>query len=412
MHSLGLRSVELNSTFVSLLGFVDVTETERLPLGELRQLIDSQAEIVDLIASNAPLEDILAAVTERVEQGWTSERAFAAIAMSAEDEGRSVFASPALTAAVSVDAELEPSQLFPTFPIAVKAETESVVEGSELAWPVLEILKSKLLVSKAWLVPMLGSAAHGTSWLALYTPDRDPLSETERFLLHRYARLASIAIEQHHGELRLHRLIAEERQRLAGVLHDDPIQAMTAVSLRVQRLARHVNEDATELAVDLQKSVTTAIDRMRRLLIDLHPPTLDNEGLVSAIDVYLAEVLEPLDIECELVDDVQDEPSIETASLAYRLAVEALWNVAKHANASRVAVLIHARAGAVEIRIDDNGVGFDDELHRHSRAGHLGLSACRALSARASGSWTVESEPGQGTTVTIRLPGQLPTTPG
>ena len=144
---------------------------------------------------------------------------------------------------------------------------------------------------------------------------------------------------------------------------------------------------------------------MRRLLIDLHPPTLDDEGLVSATDVYLVEVLEPLGITCELHDLVVDQPAIETASLAYRLISEALWNVGKHADATHVTVRIESIAGAVDATVIDDGVGFDSARYRRRRAGHMGISACRELADRASGSWTIESAPGRGTTVRIHLPG-------
>lgn len=404
--SLDVRTHELNDTFVSLLDFHEVIEEPIF--GELRRLIDSQADIVELIATNAPLEQILGAVTECVETGWDSERTYAAIVLAGEDEGRSVFPGPALSATAAVRS----AQLFPVFPPNIPKSIRPVIDGTALDWPDLGFVESELGVTNSWFVPMIGQLDSVPSWLALYADGKDELSAAAQSFLGQYARLALIAIEQHRGELRLHRLIAEERQRLAGVLHDDPIQAMTAVSLRVQRLARHVDDDATDLVVDLQKATTTAIERMRRLLIDLHPPTLDNDGLVSAIDVYLSEVLEPLDIECELIDDVVDEPSIETASLAYRLVAEALWNVAKHAKATHVTVSLHARAGAVEILVSDNGVGFDHDQQTRRRAGHMGLSACRALSARASGSWNVDSATDAGTTVTIRLPGQLPTRQG
>lgn len=378
-----------------------MTQHRQSTAGELRHLVDSQADIVARIAANEPLEEILVTICDQLAGGWSRQPTFAAIMMAAADDDRSVFAGGTLR-------ESWPEAHDQLFPPTLPTEPAGLVSASTIEWTGLDAVRAHTGCENVWYAPLVADAGALTSWLALAVPNGGDLHEVERTVLDRHAQLGSIAIERHRGELLLHRLIAEERQRLAGVLHDDPIQAMTAVSLRVQRLGRHVGPEAVGLVHELQRSVTTAIDRMRRLLIDLHPPTLDDEGLVSAIDVYLAEVLEPLDVECVLDDQVIDEPSIETASLAYRLAAEALWNTAKHADASRVVVTIRAESGAVDITVRDDGKGFDMQRQVRTRAGHMGLSACRELSSRASGTWRIDSSPGNGTTVTIHLPGELP----
>lgn len=325
--------------------------------GKLPMLVDAQAEVVELIAGNATLETTLDAVVGACERIW-----------------------PGSDAAVT---------LHPPERDAIRGSTEPPGAASGVVIPI-----------GSREGPTLGE-------LVLHTREETPLPEGELAILNRLAQLARIALEQHRSELHLQRLIAEERRWIAGVLHDDPIQAMTAVNLRIQRLARHADPDLAPTIAELQTAVAEAIDRMRRLLVDLHPPTLDDEGLEAAIDGYFAEVLEPTGIECALDSRVEDEPSLETASLAYRLIAEALWNTAKHADASTVTVRIVAVAGGVDASIVDDGVGFDVTRPFHRRAGHMGISACRELAERASGSWTVESAPDVGTTVHIQLPGSI-----
>ncbi|NNF64147.1 MAG: hypothetical protein HKN07_07785 [Acidimicrobiia bacterium] len=381
-----------------------------LPRNDLHLLIDSQAEIVELISTNASVEETMEAIVRQCDRTWTDS--VAAVLVS-QDHGEDSVTTrrPAPVGILSMldevrvateawrDLETDPEPIHPCIGTAAKRD---VTNRSD----------DRAGIAFATAVPIARKDGSILGSIVLLSPDETPLEVAELAMLERYARLARISLEQHVNELYLQRLIAEERKWVAGVLHDDPIQAMTAVSLRVQRLARHAGPDLADMVEELQVAVGAAVDRMRRLLIDLHPPTLDDEGLVSAIDLYLAEVLEPIDVNCFLEAAIEDEPTIETASLAYRLITEALWNVAKHAQASRVDVQIDSRSGAVDAVIIDDGIGFDVARARRRRAGHMGISACRELADRASGSWIVESAPAHGTTVRIHLPGPAAILPG
>ncbi len=374
----------------------------------LRSLVDAQARIVELIASRSPVESTLFSIARELEAALPGVDV--GFLMSDEESGhntttalelstplaKAIRALPIATLLESVDGvdPFAPAPLDLTSTIAGLADLRKAMSDASMA--------------VAWLSLVTPVEDSTPSWLVLFVPGRSPLDDGERELVRRFAHLARLAIDQHRSELQLHRLIADERRRLAGVIHDDPIQALTAVGLHIQRLARHVDGDVATQVVELHGAVGTAIERMRRLLIDLHPPTLDDDGLVSAIDVYLGEVLEPLGIECSLDETVDEEPLLATASLAYRLAAEALWNVAKHAEASHVDVRVRIDSGTVEIQISDDGNGFDTTTVQRRRAGHMGISACRELATRASGRWTVESAVGSGTTVTLWLPGAKP----
>ncbi len=360
----------------------EIEAIEQLPRRDLRALIDSQSQVTSLIVANAPIDEVMSEIVGRIEDSWPSTAAAVVVDF---DAGRQTV--------------ITGNRLVPATEKAVLRIIDGVVSHAPIALFPLDDGSSVVLV------PVGRQAVGSLNWLAAVLLADDSIDDAELEFLRRYGELAELALDRHQTELKLQRLIAEERAALAGVLHDDPIQVITAVGLRLQRLRRHVDEEGADLLRDVQDSVVTAVDRMRRLLVDLHPPTLGDDGLAAAVDVYFGEVLEPLDLECSLDEELSDEPSFETASLAYRLVAEALWNVAKHAEATKVLVRLEGADGSVRATIIDNGKGFDSSIGLRRRAGHMGMSACRELAGRASGSWTVHSTEGAGTTVEFELPG-------
>lgn len=199
----------------------------------------------------------------------------------------------------------------------------------------------------------------------------------------------------------------DERRRLAMGIHDDSVQAVLAASLRLQRLRRAVPAgDAETLALvrDVQDDLEEAIGRLRRMIFELHPPTLDRDGLGAAVRLYLHETFDPAGIAWSLQTegDLPDDPV--TASLVYRIFREAALNALRHSAAGRVDVRLAARDDVVAVEVADDGVGFDVGEARTPAAGHLGLLASHKLCEAAGGRWTVDSAPGRGTVVRYRVP--------
>ena len=252
--------------------------------------------------------------------------------------------------------------------------------------------------------PIVGTDDERLGELTSTLDDGRAHDELEHRLLAGFARLARVVVERHREQLRVATTIADERRKIAENLHDDPIQVVTAANLRLQRLARTATGDQLETVREVQASLTGAITRMRRMLFELHPPSLDDEGLGAAIENYLSEVFDPVDVGWELDEELDREPSHEVGSLAYRLVREALWNAAKHAEASSVDVALRRVDGRLEVRVSDDGAGFDPRKRLRTRARHLGMNSCRDMARRAAGSWDVDSAPGRGTTVTFSLP--------
>ncbi len=372
-----------------------------LPRPELATLIDAQSRVAEMLVANVPVDEVLLAIVTALEDVWSASAA--AVLLDLGDGERSVVATETVPTAI---AEAMVAQASGWLSNEAPGPVVFHVRDETERWPSVANESSGWVKAAAAL--QIRDDDHTVCTLVVFLSAADPLTDAELAFLRQHGHLVQLTVERHANELLLQRLIAEERSTLAGVLHDDPIQAMTAVGLRLQRLRRHVADDGADLFAEVQASVAGAIERMRRLLIDLHPPTLDDQGLGAALDGWMYELLEPLGITCTLDDQLDDELAIGTASLAYRLSTESLWNVAKHADATAVTVQLDGSNGGVRAVIVDDGVGFDAVRVRRSKAGHMGLSTCRELAARASGHWDVQSEPGRGTTVTFELPGPNP----
>lgn len=200
--------------------------------------------------------------------------------------------------------------------------------------------------------------------------------------------------------------IAAERDRIAGELHDDSIQAMTAVSLQLQRLARReLGEAELEILEKCRQLTDSAIGRLRHVLFVLHPSTLDDEGLVGTLETYFESYVadDHPTLDWSVTGDHGLSMPTGVAALAFRLARAAIGNALVHAEASRIDVAVSIDAHELVVSVRDDGVGFDPASIR-KRPGHLGIPHSQALAAAALGIQSVESAPGCGTAVTIRLP--------
>jgi PAS domain S-box-containing protein len=208
-------------------------------------------------------------------------------------------------------------------------------------------------------------------------------------------------------ELLGHLVRAEEAERLriSSDIHDDSIQAMAAAGLRLQQLRKRVTA-ATEVdALDkLEEAIEGSIGRLRHLMFDLRPINLDRAGLAAALRAQLERIRSDVGLEFEVENRVTMEPPSETRFILYRIAMEALVNVRKHARAHRVQVRLADVNHGWHVQIDDDGNGFNPP-DGGSVPGHLGLTAMRERAQIAGGWWKMESRPGSGTSISFWLPG-------
>lgn len=206
------------------------------------------------------------------------------------------------------------------------------------------------------------------------------------------------------------RALEAERAAIAEDVHDDPVQKMTAVGLRLDLLRAALEGTEHEAAVArLAEDVRTAIHRLRRLIFDLHPTALGGDGLAEALRALVRMMTEEWPFEVELREALDEEPPPEVATVLYRVTQEALANVAKHARASRAWVLIESVDGSVRVEVRDDGVGFDPAAVVRPRPGHLGLETMEERIRLVGGRFEIRSSPGRGTPVEFVVPLTPPT---
>ena len=149
-----------------------------------------------------------------------------------------------------------------------------------------------------------------------------------------------------------------------------------------------------------------AMRRLRSLLVEIHPPNLRASGLEAALDDAAARLrAHGVDVALDLGPGI--ELSDEDERLVYRAAAESLRNVERHARATHVAVALRSTAAGVELQVADDGVGSTaEERRRCAENGHVGLSLLEELASSSGGPLALRSAPGDGTTVTLELPGR------
>jgi signal transduction histidine kinase/ligand-binding sensor domain-containing protein len=205
---------------------------------------------------------------------------------------------------------------------------------------------------------------------------------------------------------RLEKAKEEERQHISRELHDELGQTLTAAKISLQMLKNeeHIPKDKLQSAVDMMDSM---IHQVRAISLDLRPPLLDEAGLVPALRSELKKVSVQTGLPVTL-DVADDLPSLSEAveTVAFRACQEAVSNSLRHSGASRVRVSLSVQDDMLVLLIEDDGCGFDvDEARvRAMRGEHLGLLGLDERVNSVGGTVRLESEPGTGTQLRIRIP--------
>jgi PAS domain S-box-containing protein len=195
----------------------------------------------------------------------------------------------------------------------------------------------------------------------------------------------------------------KERRAIGRELHDEIGQTLTGLKILMEMAQRLPADECHEKIQQAQQAAGELIDRVSALSLDLRPPMLDDLGLLSTLlwfaNRYTTQTNIRVDFYHEGLQDKRFDPAIETA--VYRLAQEALTNVARHAGADRVSVRVIAKGGMMELFIEDAGVGFDSNTAYDASGGFSGM---RERVHLLEGSLEIESAPGRGVRTSIRLP--------
>jgi PAS domain S-box-containing protein len=196
----------------------------------------------------------------------------------------------------------------------------------------------------------------------------------------------------------------EERRRIAADIHDDPIQVMSAVDMRLQLLSHDPSLATADELSSIERDMREAIERLRNLLFELRPTALERDGLTTALRSYVDHTARTTGWTGEVRDALDEEPSPDVRVLLYRIAQEAIANARKHASAGHVTIDVVTAGEGVSMRVTDDGVGFCPDILATPEPGHIGLSTIVERAELAGGWARVQSAPGRGTTVECWLP--------
>lgn len=270
-------------------------------------------------------------------------------------------------------------------------------------------MPERKLAGELEILPLVFQAEPiGQMVLAPRAPD-EPFSRTDRRLLEAIARQAGIAAynvrltqDLQHSRERLVTTREEERLRLRRDLHDGLGPVLAAMSFRLDAIHNLVENDPAavrKLAVDLQAQIQEALMDIRRIAYDLRPPALDELGLVGALKEHIASYTQGQGPQITLEAPATLPPlpaAVEVAT--YRIALEAMTNVSRHAGAQHCSVRL-SLADELDMEITDDGRGLPDTV----RAG-VGLTSMRERAEELGGTCITQALPGGGTGVMVRLP--------
>src|SRR5256885_747501 len=201
----------------------------------------------------------------------------------------------------------------------------------------------------------------------------------------------------------------EERKRISRELHDVIAQTLSSINVRLATLKKKAALNTTGLERSIARTqllIERSVDIVHRFARELRPTVLDDLGLIPALHTFMKTFRKDTGIHVSLSAFAGVEQlNGDKRTVLYRVAQEALTNVARHAHASQAAVTIQKLNGAVCMKIKDNGKGFQQQrVFDAKKAKRLGLLGMRERLEMVGGNFSVVSAPGKGTTVLVQIP--------
>jgi two-component system sensor histidine kinase UhpB len=233
---------------------------------------------------------------------------------------------------------------------------------------------------------------------------RTTVEEVERLAITFRRLLRRIEEEQRRSGRLVLRAQEEERRRLARDLHDEVNQALTAILLRLQALSEDAPPELAEEVAELKTLVNQAMEELLRLARQLRPASLDDMGLIAAIQSQISRFGATTSIQASFHHEgTPDALTEDQQTVIYRVVQEALSNTAQHSDATFVDFDLRVfPSHGVELRVRDNGRGFDTASG--GADGGIGLSGMAERARLVGGELTVTSSPGSGTRVRLYIP--------
>ena len=210
---------------------------------------------------------------------------------------------------------------------------------------------------------------------------------------------------------RLQSVREEDRKRVARDLHDQIGQILTAIKMDMSWMSRHLPESESEVLARLKESIQSVdngVKTVRTICSRLRPGVLDDLGLAAAIEWQAGEFESRNEIRCRVsVPPVDLHLDGDRATAAFRIFQECLTNVIRHAQAKQVRVALSQEEESIVLIVEDDGIGFR-ESELCNTLGSLGILGMKERAQSCGGGVQISSSPGNGTTVTVRVPVDSP----
>lgn len=402
-------------------GRVGLAVEDITPIVKARRLREAEYHVLEMIATAAPLREILEALVLAIED--LAPPTLGSI-LFLDADGRRVkhAAAPHLPEAYTraIDgAPIGPHAGSCGTAAYEKRQVIVVDIDSDPLWADYRDLARAHGFRACWSTPILDVDGRVLGTFALYYREPRAPTEEERELIARATYLAGIAITRAQLEEQLRALTAraeevreEERTGISREIHDELGQALTALKMDLAWLARRISGESSAPGVTLLEKIESmsqmtdnVIDRVRRISAELRPGVLDDLGLLAAIEWEAQRFEERSGAACVVTSNVgerQFERDISTA--IFRIAQEALTNVARHARAAHVTIRLESSDDQRTLRLEvrDDGVGIPDDAARSPTA--LGLLGMRERARRFGGTASSKRGPEGGTVVTVEVP--------
>lgn len=360
------------------------------------ELIASLNDVASAVSSTVSVEDVLRTVVDRAKRVTNTEKA---ILVLTEDDSEELDLET-LVVRGRRDEHLQDwweQQVITSAPVAfANGVTMVEAEPEHDAWIVYSPIKVQ-----ARPIGLL---------VAINSRDRRFTNEQTDFLAILSA-FAATAIENARlAEETRYVLVASERDRISREMHDGISQSLFSISLGLELAKKTVTKDP-ELVVErlgeLQDHLSVAMTELRRFIYDLRPVKLQELGLAGAVAFWIREITigRPVKGELEVVGEAYHIGPSREACL-YRVAKESVSNIIRHAGARNFVVRIEYAAGGVLLTISDDGHGFfvDDAIDGRAEGFGMGLRSIRERVRREGGTIGINSSPGNGTHIDVRLP--------
>ncbi len=212
----------------------------------------------------------------------------------------------------------------------------------------------------------------------------------------------------------LHRTVIaqeSERQRIARELHDETGQTLTALGMGLRGMSETISTNrnrAIEQANQLEKLAMAGVEELQRMVSGLHPPQLDDLGLLAALRWYTNDISSRFGITINIINH-GGKPKItsDIRAVVFRIAQEAITNIVRHANANRIDIQLDCTEDNIYLRVEDNGQGFNTEVVLKKKPGKptaWGLLGMVERAALVGGTCNILSHPGKGTLIEVNVP--------